>query len=88
VLASNIGEIPMMLESEQGMAGELFDLVDWTIPVEQLGRHILGLANDRRKYERLVHCVPFVAANFDPVTIVDKYDTVYMECLRHRGHVK
>ena len=34
VLASDIGEIRHMLDSDDGLAGELVDLEEWEIPVE------------------------------------------------------
>lgn len=81
MLASNIGEIRSMLDSEDGLAGELFDLEDWTIPVETVGQIILRVANQPAVYQELLRRVPLVAAKFDPEKMVDKYETVYKESL-------
>lgn len=81
VLASNIGEIQNMLKSDDGLAGELFDLEDWTIPVEAVGNIILKLANDQSSYYRLLSQVPSAAAKFDPEVMVDKYEAVYMSLI-------
>jgi glycosyltransferase involved in cell wall biosynthesis len=77
VLASDIGEIRHMLDSVEGLAGELVDLKDWEIPVEAVGQIILTLANDSLAYQRLLRCVPLAAAKFDTRAMVDKYEEVY-----------
>lgn len=77
VLASNIGEIRHMLDSDEGLAGELVDLEDWAIPVEAVGQIILTLANDSLAYQRLLHRVPLAAAKFDTCVMVDNYEEVY-----------
>jgi len=81
VLASNIGEIRRMLDSEKGLAGELFDLEDWAIPVKAVGQIILTLANDHRAYQDLLCRTPFAATKFEPRRMVEKYEVVYSECL-------
>lgn len=81
VLASNIGEIRNMLELEDGLAGELFDLEDWAIPVETVGRIILKLANDPITYKGLLDNVPLAADKFDISVMVDKYEAVYSSSL-------
>jgi glycosyltransferase involved in cell wall biosynthesis len=77
VLASNIGEIRNMLRSKDGLAGVLFDLEDWAIPVESVGRIILKLANDPCVYKGLLDHVPLAADKFDPGVMVDKYEAIY-----------
>jgi glycosyltransferase involved in cell wall biosynthesis len=81
VLASNIGEIGKMLASEEGLAGELFDLIDWTIPVEDVGQIIVKLANDPIAYQELRSRVPLAAVKFDTERMIEKYEVVYSECL-------
>ncbi|MDR3371556.1 glycosyltransferase [Rhodoferax sp.] len=81
MLASNIGEIHRMLDSEGGLAGELVSLNDWTIPIETVGQVILTLANDPFAYQRLLHCVPLAAAKFDTDVMTDNYEEVYCEVL-------
>lgn len=77
VLASDIGEIHQMLNTEKGLAGELVALEDWAIPVERVGQIILTLANDYLAYHRLLRCVPLVATKFDTRVMVDNYEEVY-----------
>jgi glycosyltransferase involved in cell wall biosynthesis len=85
VIASNIGEIRSMLDTEEGLAGELFDLDGWSIPVEILGEIILRLAAHPANYQELLRRVPFAAAKFDPEKMVDKYESVYMASLAAAG---
>lgn len=85
VLASNVGEIRYMLDSSEGLAGELFDLDEWEIRVEAVGQIILTLANDPIAYQRLLRCVPLAAAKFDVCTMVDKYEEVYKVTLAAAG---
>ncbi|HEU4341390.1 MAG TPA: glycosyltransferase [Candidatus Binatia bacterium] len=81
VLASNIGEIRYMLDSPEGLAGELFNLEEWEIRIEVVGNIILTLANDPLAYQRLLRCVPLAAAKFEACTMVDKYEGIYREVL-------
>lgn len=81
MLASSVGEIPYMLDSEIGMAGIVFELEDWMINVEQLGKLIADLANDAEKYDELLRNVPIAAAKFDMNAMVDKYENLYSEVM-------
>lgn len=81
LLASDVGEIRYMLDSDEGLAGELFELEDWGIRVEAVGKIILTLANVSHAYQRLLRCVPLAAAKFDAYTMVDKYEEVYSEII-------
>lgn len=81
VLASDIGEIRHMLDSDDGLAGELVALKEWVIPVEAVGQIILTLANDPFAYQRLLHRVPLAAAKFDTRVMVDNYEEVYRAVL-------
>ena len=76
-LASDLGEIRRMLDSQAGPAGELFTLQDWTIPIETVGAMILKLATDHVAYDRLLQRVPTAAAKFDPDRMVQEYEAVY-----------
>jgi glycosyltransferase involved in cell wall biosynthesis len=81
ILASNLGEIRYMLGSGEGLAGELFDLEEWKIRVDDLGQIILTLANDPLAYQRLLHRVPSAAAKFHAGKMVDRYEEVYRRSL-------
>ena len=81
VLASDVGEIRCMIDSSEGLAGELFALSDWAVDIEALGRLIVAVANDPFVYRKLLHCVPFAVAKFEISTMVDKYEKVYSDTL-------
>lgn len=81
VLASNVGEIENMLVTDEGLAGEIFELSDWRIPVEPLGEVILALANSSGDYQRLLARVASAAKKFDPARMVERYELVYKTCL-------
>lgn len=80
MLASNIGEISAMLETKDGLAGETFDLHDWTIPIKTVGGMIVELANNNERYQALMRHVPDAAARFDTAVMVKKYSEVYQAC--------
>jgi glycosyltransferase involved in cell wall biosynthesis len=79
VLASNIGEINQMLKTNEGMAGLVFDLNNWEIPVETLAKLISAIANDSAHYESLVGRVKTAAQKFDPNRMVKDYERVYFD---------
>jgi glycosyltransferase involved in cell wall biosynthesis len=86
MLASNIGEIRRMLQSKEGLAGELFDLQDWKIPVQRVGTLIVDLAEDCERYQRLLRRVPDAASKFDSVAMLEGYEAVYKSLTsRHHG---
>jgi glycosyltransferase involved in cell wall biosynthesis len=81
VLASDIGEIRYMLDSNEGLAGEMFALENWEINVESVGKIILRLANDPLAYHRMLRCVPLALEKFEVSVMVDNYEQVYSEAL-------
>lgn len=81
VLASSVGEIPYMLETEQGPAGALFDLEDWSIPVDELGELIGELSRNPARLREMRSSVPAAAKKFDPYVLAEQYDVAYQEAL-------
>jgi len=81
VLASDIGEISMMLATENGFAGELFDLNNYQIPVEELSDRIVELATDKQRYSALLLNVQSAAAKFDQHVMAKKYADVYQSVM-------
>lgn len=82
LLASAVGEIHAMLVTDEGMAGKLFDLVDWQIPVPRLADLIADLAGPESETFKLIQAhVPAAAHKFDPDQLFRKYDIVYGEAL-------
>jgi glycosyltransferase involved in cell wall biosynthesis/SAM-dependent methyltransferase len=85
MLASNIGEIAHMLAAREGLAGGLFDLEDWTIPVEKVAELIVRSLEEGGYYQSMLARVPNAAAKFDPHVMVNAYETVYQHCRTRRS---
>ncbi|KTG16283.1 MULTISPECIES: glycosyltransferase [unclassified Guyparkeria] len=85
VLASAVGEIPYMLQTDTGVAGELFELDGWSIDVTDLGERIARLANDEAGMAELKTRVPEAAARFDPEVLSEQYDRAYRAALATDG---
>ena len=79
MLASNIGEIAAMLSAQDGLAGEVFELRDWQIPIAVVGKMIANLATNQVYYETLQRRVAEVATKFDVEVMVQKYEQVYQD---------
>lgn len=84
LLASDVGEIRAMLACPQGLAGELFALTDWTIPVNELSERMVQLALDHHRYTALNENVCAAAAKFDPDLMTERYGQLYTECLQNK----
>lgn len=83
VLASNIGEIHYMLEADDGLAGALFDLEEWEIPVGCLSSMIANLATPSTGlYSNALSRVPAAARKFDPELLYSKYSAVYSSAIQ------
>ncbi len=81
LLASNVGEIFSMLNTPSGLAGALFDLLEWEIAIPELAEILILLANDSATYRAMLDRVPAAAARFEIATMVKKYDEVYRTVL-------
>lgn len=84
VLASDIGEIKNMLQTQDGLAGEVFELDDGMIPIADLASKINKLADDRSYYERFASRVEMAAAKFDVLSMTRKYMDVYESVINHQ----
>jgi glycosyltransferase involved in cell wall biosynthesis len=85
VLASDIGEIrDMLTHPEGGLAGGLFSLSDWTLPIHEGASMIARFATDTTFYADAQKRVPEVAARFDIATVVDEYETIYARALSRK----
>jgi len=81
MLASDIGEIRYMLDTEAGPAGELLALNDWQLDVVALADVMRHLADAADHYRELVRRVPDAARKFEIGPMVEKYETVYRRVL-------
>lgn len=81
VIASDVGEIRNMITDETGdMAGVLFRLMDWEIPVDDLEKIILELL-DEKKYLQVKMHVQNVVGKFDITYTANQYINVYNDAL-------
>ncbi len=82
VISSDLGEIPYMLTTPDGVAGAMFALDDWQVPVEQLALIIADLARNRSLLDKMTALVPQAAKRFDPDLMRDRYDAVYQRVIQ------
>ncbi|TFW71664.1 hypothetical protein C3Y98_06140 [Methylotenera oryzisoli] len=76
-LGSNVGEIKNMLSTEIGLAGDVFDLDNGMIPIQNLAERIINLATNSDYYETLCKRVGAAALKFDINAMTDSYINVY-----------
>lgn len=81
VLASSVGEIPYMLQTEKGLAGALFELEGWNIPIDDLGKLIGELSCNPSLIKEMHAAVNLAAKKFDPYVLAEQYDAAYQEAL-------
>lgn len=78
IIASDICEIRNMITDESGeMAGVLFKLNDWQIPIESLAQIITDLANDNIKYSQLKSRINSIVPRFNISYTAKQYMDVY-----------
>ena len=82
VIASDLGEIRYMLTTPDGVAGAMFALDDWQVPVDQLALIIADLARNRSLLDKMTALVPEAAKRFDPDLMRDRYDAVYQRVIQ------
>ena len=82
VISSDLGEISYMLTTPDGVAGVMFALDDWQVPVERLALIIADLARNRSLLDKVTARVPEAAKRFDPDLMRDRYDAVYCRVIQ------
>ena len=80
-LASHLGEISNMLQTADGLAGEVFDLDNGTVPIERLSSIISDLAIDKDYCSVLTSRVEMAAKKFDVDRVTEEYLQVYESVL-------
>ncbi|MBA6414279.1 glycosyltransferase [Parahaliea sp. F7430] len=81
MMATNIGEISYMLESQEGLAGVLLELDGDDLDIEAMAQAIAEVSEQSEIYEGLVRRVPIAANKFDPVILAAKHDETYRAAL-------
>ncbi len=79
VLASDVGEIQNMIKAGNDLAGSIFRLVNWEIPVDEVAKIIARYATDSSFYREKLNMVEEAAIKFKPDVLLKKYDEVYNE---------
>ncbi|MBD9520725.1 glycosyltransferase [Ensifer sp. ENS02] len=77
VISTEIGEVREMLSTEDGLAGVIEELDNWSVNVISLSDKIHSLANDAQLYEEVTGNVSAAARKFDQDLVVDQYIGVY-----------
>lgn len=83
-LGSAIGEIPKMLEADSQLAGSLFELENWTIPVVKLADLIAEFASNKKYYEEKAVAAKQAYKKFDPAKMIGDYAEVYEAAMLRR----
>lgn len=83
VLASNLGEIENMISTSKGHAGMVFNLNNWTIPISHVASLVVEYVEDTQLYLDHLQKVPEAAVKFDPVVLLEKYESVYLELIKN-----
>ena len=80
--ATDLGEIPFMIERDGKKAGELIPFThEGTVDVEKFARQLAMAASDHTYYSSLKENVAFVSEKFDFKVMVDRYVDVYIKAL-------
>lgn len=77
IVASNVGDVRQMLSLERELAGDIFDLNDWKVPVEIVGEKIANLVMDSNKYDRVKATAINKAKEFSIENVADRYLDVF-----------
>jgi len=82
VLATRLGEIPYMLDSDRGPAGVLVDLDGDDVDIPAFAEVISRLAGSCSEYRVLHSLVGAAAAKFDPKLLAQRHDAAYRSVMQ------
>lgn len=77
VIASSIGEIPLMLKGDKGIAGELFELENGTVPIEKVAQIIVKFIIDKKIYEDAKNIAINKSTEFRMRNVARQYINIY-----------
>ena len=83
VIATDIGEFRNMLTTPQGFAGEIIQLHDWQIDIDELKSAILRFVDDDVFYQQKKACVHTVQVRFSIDNLVNEHDRFYAWAMEH-----
>jgi hypothetical protein len=78
------------MSTSSGLAGTVFDLRSWDIPITVVAETIVAYVEDKNLYLEHLRRVPMAAGKFDPKNLLKSYEAVYLELYaktskNHRG---
>ena len=76
-IASDIGEIRNMLSTEEGMAGAIFSLDNWKIPIKEVTQIVVDFATNQEIYDKARSLTQKAASRFHISNIVTDYEKIY-----------
>ena len=80
-IASDIGEIRNMLTTQEGMAGAVFELDDWKIPVIKVAQIVAEFAPNPDIYQQARALAERAAQPFCMDNIIADYEKAYQQVL-------
>jgi glycosyltransferase involved in cell wall biosynthesis len=88
VISSNVGDVSKMLSINGEFAGEIFDLHNWTVPVDILASKIASFVTNREFYEHCKTLAELKSKEFDIANVAVKYLQVYKENRKNKQKSK
>ncbi|PIE83162.1 MAG: hypothetical protein CSA09_03610 [Candidatus Contendobacter odensis] len=80
-IASDIGEIRNMLSVDGEIAGVVFPLDNWQIPINEVAQIIVDFSTNIKKYKKAQSCTKKAASRFEINNILKAYETAYKSVL-------
>ena len=85
VIASNVGEIVQMLTASDGnMAGAVFNLRDWEIPIDEVADIVSKYVNSKEEYSAAMRVVKTISGRYNIEKTAEKYLQVYRAVLEEK----
>lgn len=79
VIATDLGDIKEMLTYQGELAGEVYSLKNGTIPIDLVCERIIGLMNDRERYDRAKTYAKAKGQTFELRQVANQYLKVFMK---------
>jgi glycosyltransferase involved in cell wall biosynthesis len=76
-IATAVGEIPNMLATESGPAGQVINLLDWEVSVDDAARSIAKFATDPDALRSCEEVVPMAASRYKIDGLVKQYGQIF-----------
>ena len=83
VLATKVGEIPVMIHSEDGDAGWLLPREDGTVSVQKLAKKILKISQSEELYRKARVCCAKAVEPYDILEVAKTYLNIYQNVMNH-----